>query len=408
MNTILQIMISLLILSISLFSTEIFAFSIYSIKSNSQNLIEQQKINYSKETMLILIGGNIDDMGQLFLYSALSRGAQYKKNFPERQVLLITTTTNENKYKANNLVLNKNKWFQVEINEHTADGVFLSVWLDKFKDSSILSLDVFSHSNPLTGPRLESDIEGMNRIENPALVYQLKKKMSSEGYVFLHGCNSGWVTAPMLSEKLNIPVAGALTGTLFYSNLKSDNFTGYESTKYIDCKNGSCFRMQPQISIYNGLFGKINAGLGVYKFFCNLNKDGWERRCYSAMAKSLFGFSSIYNNDLINSKVNFKNLVLDFFCSNQPSYNVDNCKNQFLSLNSQTILTTKWTSLFSGKSVECNFYKCFFEFTTETSTYQEQPILIVKDKTIETSQNGQVYSMEFMSYLKGYEFLLTK
>ena len=113
----------------------------------------------------------------------------------------------------------------------------------------------------------------MNRLSIKTIgIEKLKGHFSNDAYLFLHGCNTGFILAPFLSNLLNIPVAASLTSTDF-QKLHSDgefyltakgfspnsdwahrnkNSYNFETS----CRYGKCLRLKPDNHPYIGYWGE--------------------------------------------------------------------------------------------------------------------------------------------------------
>ena len=88
------------------------------------------------------------------------------------------------------------------------------------KYKHISSLQFFGHNSPSLGT--QTDGPGQRFDFRERQVAQLKGHFTPDGYVFIHGCNAGWLIAPHISQTLGVPTAGAFTGTNF-ERLNSDS-----------------------------------------------------------------------------------------------------------------------------------------------------------------------------------------
>ncbi len=307
------------------FDSEERSVGLFSIKYKGGYLIGRlgnEPINHNKVTHILVAGSAKTKESNQFFQSALSRGYKYMELFPDHQVVMISSP--EVKKKKNEEVFAEfNLDVQKNVKKVVLGGGTLIREMRKF--SKIASFDFYGHSSPwgliigkrhaTLGPGTGSDT-----------IKSLRGHFTPLASASLNGCNGGLKIAPALSLGWQIPVSGALSGSLFervtadglwYNEFVSGSapWTTSNSISYnaeSSCRNGSCWRMKPSSSAYSGYWGKFGYGLGFYKFFCNY--DNADKKCEQASALSLLSFPSVRPVNLQSSVEDFKEVVYDYLC----------------------------------------------------------------------------------------------
>lgn len=277
---------------------------------------DQGPMNY-KKSVRILVSGRGTDLGLQPQLTALGRYQLYKRNFPEDQVVLISVFENE----RNEPLLIKNGWvFNVNNSKNLETDV---VTKEILKFQKIRSLEFFGHNSPSLGT--QSDGLGFRYDFRKPIVATLASHFTKNAYAIIHGCNSGWITAPALAKTWGIAVAGSFTGTRF-ERLHSDghfyvadeekapNDNWARSNPDLDnvrCSEGGCLRMRPQYSRYQGKWGDFGGPfLMHYKFFCQNDIN----ECEKTMAASLFGFVSDTSLRRDSTYAEFREVAKQYLC----------------------------------------------------------------------------------------------
>jgi hypothetical protein len=268
----------------------------------------------------VLLPGRGTDLGIQPQQSALGRGLQYKSNFPEDQLVLISVFENS----SNKKNLLKAGWKFLVENEQTFETKTAVAELQKFK--KIRSLDFFGHNSPSLGT--QTDGLGFRFDFREPSVAALAPKFIENSYVMIHGCNSGWIIAQDLSKIWNIPVSGSFTETRFERLHSNGRFYVADEEKApsnewakvnsfgTSCEFGGCLRMRPKFSAYHkGKWGTFDGPmLSHYKFFCQLETTECEKR----MALSLYGFVSSHSLKKDASEKDFATLAREYLCPVYP------------------------------------------------------------------------------------------
>lgn len=245
----------------------------------------------------------------------------------------------------------------------------------------IASIDLYSHSAPLTGVGLEPDLykarlrvtpPGVpNAYQTPNLERLADGNFIAGAYATINGCNSGFVLAPKLSELWKVPVQAALTSTDFQQLHEDGDYYFNNSGEYPSsgawrsendlffstprsCSGGGCLRMKPVTATYHGSWGDLGGGLPFYKTFCNYNVSSDD--CAKIMATMLRAFPSVKNLNAASSRADFESVLVDFLCPLKISSDVrDECE-QALRDSLQT--GNEVYGALGSRSVECDLKGC--------------------------------------------------
>lgn len=320
----------------------------------------QGSIDFQKPTR-ILVSGRGTDLGLQPQLSALGRAKLYRRNFPEDQVVLLSVFEN----KGNPASLRAAGWTvhlsrEERFKTHTALPELL-------KFSRIRSIDFFGHNSPSLGTQLDG--LGYRFEFHLPEMDQLTTHFDKGAFVIIHGCNSGWITAPHLAKLWNIPVAGAFTGTQFEHLHTDQHFYVYanrqapssewakQNTEFENapCTGGSCIRMRPTPTAYVGKWGHFSGPLlNYYKFFCPLEIKECEKR----MALSLYGFVGEKSLKPESNLNEFRNLAKQYFCPLQSDRKLTESCLRDLERIDRGEGDTKVNFTVNGKQLRCDFNSC--------------------------------------------------
>jgi hypothetical protein len=280
-------------------------------------------IDLDKITHIIVVGSAVKEDSDQFFQSGLSRGYRYKELYPDHQVVVMSSpdvlnTTDDQVFEKYNVVVIKKV-----LEKFTAKNMLIEMNLF----NHIASFDFFGHSSAWA-----MKIGDMNAAFSPydhiTALKLLRTKLLPNAYVTLNACNTGFNIAPDLSEILKIPVAGALTSSMFerieadghwYKEADAHKGAYVEQNKYsynqtVLCSLGLCNRMKPSRENYNSVWGHFTeGGLSFSKFFCKFNNS--DGHCERGMANSLYGFPSVLPLSSKASSEEFKAVVYDWLCS---------------------------------------------------------------------------------------------
>lgn len=350
----------------------------------------------------ILVSGFGDNLGRQPQMSALGIAARIREAHPNEQVILMSVFEDD----TNKAALEKMGAKFLDVNEQVHFNTN-SIMPELLKFKSIASLQFFGHNSPTLGTQTEG--KGQRFDFRSRSVQQLKGHFAKDGYVFIHGCNGGWILAPMLSKMLGVPAAGAFTGTRFERLHEDQNFyvasddkaptkawARTNSTSFLadrSCSGGGCLRMRPANSPYKGHWGDLRVGgLGFYKFFCvGIEKSTCER----VMARSLM--NSLTTTDLTSTstRADYIEAAKNFVCPPSKDRLVTNeCHREMEKALSGGPKT--YSSFIAGPPIQCSFTSCEVKFAcTDVSCSLER-----LNKTPATTQVE-----EFLAYVRGFEAL---
>ncbi|GAB4023762.1 MAG: hypothetical protein Fur0010_26980 [Bdellovibrio sp.] len=311
----------------------------------------------------VYLVGHGPEMGSLFLHAAVANARKMAELHPERSQLILW---------AKNQGKDTDRWIAgqtgFKILESNNKKLSLDDVLEKMMSvESISSFHYFGHSNAFSGAAFQAQSGWFS--ENKSGVAELKKKFTKDAFAILHGCNSGFITAPNLSKLWSIPVFGSLTSTDFvklhtngdWYNNNDGNFpegdwakvndVSYEEAK--DCTKMSCVRMKPDAKPYTGDFGNYRVGLSFYKAFC-ANKE--KETCLSGILSGVLSFPSSH---LVTDRESFKEHVIEILCpGNVNAQRKDNC-HKALKENDPSL------KIFAGKQLICSLQSCVISVINE-------------------------------------------
>jgi hypothetical protein len=296
-------------------------------------------IDVSRTSRILLVGDS-HLLGAQPLYAATTRARRYAEIHPDDQIVLFLTkdASAAKVAKAGAQLIDEGELGDVAVSDLvTLEASILVDALDAFE--RIASVDFFGHSSPF-GALLETQGEG-NLLSPTSTedLAELKDNFARElhPYITLNGCNGGAHTAAELSTLLELPVSGALTGTMF-QKLMSDGRWYYDDPAFYpsnvthaptnllsfdpytpspSCKAGGCTRLKPQDSPYRGVWADpttgFQYGLNHYKFFCAY--DDADSSCVRGMAQALYAWPSIRPIHAGSTAAEVEDVLVDYFCS---------------------------------------------------------------------------------------------
>jgi hypothetical protein len=368
-------------------------------------------IDYAKNTHIVIAGSAVDNESDQFFQSAYLRGRMYQELYPQHQVIVLSQPE---VVRASNVeVYQRFDVSIVEEKEGKLTGPTLINELNRFE--RIESLDFYGHSSPW-GIKLGKKDAAMSPDD---YVAKLKDNFVTGAYATMNGCNGGFSIAPKLSRHWNIPVSGALTGSLFErlqvdgkwykkpdrTDSKWAKENGFNFLDPLHCYKGGCWRMKPQRNNYSSYWGYFKeGGLSFYKFFCNYeNKDG---SCEKAMAKSLLSFPSAQKASTQPSLEVFKGIVFDYLCSTakDPQY-FENCKKGIQTAVAKGDLVYQ---AHPGNALKCNFKGCDAQVVCSYKSRFLGGGLKPGTCRLKTTKNKRPTTLvqEYLSFMKGYELLM--
>ncbi|MES3038530.1 MAG: hypothetical protein V4736_11550, partial [Bdellovibrionota bacterium] len=317
-------------------------------------------VKKKNRTTHIVVAGRGDSLGYMFQKTATTKLKKYRDLYPDHQFILLTVEEKNAEKDEQKLY----DWGYSEVTRIngrlTANEFFRQAGY--FKE--IASIDFFTHNGAHVGINLDGSDTRL-KSDNPKWL-NLRNDFAPGGYVFLHGCNSGFYMAPQLSEVLSIPVAGSFTSTGFQYLHENHFFYRYDSDSPplgnwavtnpvsfalpLECvKDLGCLRMQADDFPYEGIWGAFTGGgLSFFKFFCrNTRQDD----CLSGMANNIKNFIStkaLAANGIPNFE-DYKEVVIDYLCPLKLSTNIHEECRQAL-----TTGTDHFYNSFQGSPLQCN------------------------------------------------------
>jgi hypothetical protein len=373
-------------------------------------LLQDTIIDIDKVTHIIVVGSAVKEDSDQFFQSGISRGYRYKELYPEHQVVIMSSpdvlnTPDEDVFLKYNIVIIKKV-----LEKFTADNMLLEMNLF----NAIASFDFFGHSSAWA-----LKIGDMKAAFSPNEHYEalklLQPKFLPNAYVTLNACNTGFYIAPDLSEILKIPVAGALTSSLFEriesdgrwykeSDSNSRNYVVTNKFSYnqpLLCSLGLCERMKPARANYYSVWGNFSeGGLSFSKFFCKFkNSDG---RCEKGMANSLFGFPSVINLKNNASSEEFKMVLYDWLCSTGRNSNYfSNCVNGIQEAIARYDLVYQ---AHPSNELMCDFKSCHAKVLCQLDADNSPKIGTCHLKTPINPEPTNI-TREYLSFMKGFNDL---
>jgi hypothetical protein len=348
----------------------------------------------------VLIAGYPDQVGELFVYSLLTKAKIYLEKSPNEQILIIGRSDD--------------KEFIKDAGLHILDTSMGLLKPDYIKSAirnikNISSIDIFAHSNALSGASLDTNTWIYQLLnEKDDLWDEVAKKVSSSSFIFIHGCNAGIKFGPRLAIKLKIAVLAALTSTdfqyifddLFWSFAESvgrthksmKNKMNYSNTKSCGMY---CTRMKPDNSSYKGHWGDWSAGgYPTYKLFCGTNEN---ENCEQGALEAVYTFPSTmkYDQAKLNLK-NFKDQLIDLMCP--FAYNTEKQNDCRLNLENSLLSEARSAySPFKGKTLVCDRIKCkaHFNCSSMDAAFSPEECALVN----ETEDISTTFADEYKYYI---------
>lgn len=332
----------------------------------------------------IFVIGYAGGVGSQFVATALTRAYKILEREPNRSMIFLWA--NDRSAYEDRMVVQDIPGVRIlESNEH---GLTLNRVIQELeRRRNITSLHFVGHSSALYGFGIQ---EGVRFQADARRISGISRNFANGAYVFLHGCNTAFHSAPELSRIWGIPVFGSLTSTDFqqlhnngdwYWNnrgqfpaqggWKRSNDQSFAQTK--DCRNMACHRLKPNNHPYGGGWGRYEIGLPFYKAFCNFNQrtSRQERRCAEGVWNAFLDWPSTTNIPTRrffanNSAQTFEEIVEDFLCPKLNGRTIDRDCRQVLDTYRRTrqVSTSRF---FFGAQPECTMQSCSVSTTTGNS-----------------------------------------
>lgn len=367
-------------------------------------------IDYAQNTHIVVAGSAVDNESNQFFQSAYLRGKMYAALYPNHQVIVLSQP--EVVSKENREVYDEFKVTIVEEKSGKLTGNTFINELDKFE--RIESIDFYGHSSPW-GIKLGKKDAALEPSDYTA---KLKDNFTESAYATMNGCNGGYNIAPQLSKHWNIPVSGALTGSLFErlqidgkwykKSDRTEELAARENSlsflEPIHCWDGGCWRMKPQRNNYSSYWGHFKeGGLSFYKFFCNYDSKNGD--CEKSMAKSMLSFPASQKASLNLSRDQYEEVVFDFLCSTAKSKSYfSDCKEGILKAVKKGDLVYQ---AHPGNALNCDFKTCNAKVVCKSKGRLFGGGIKAGSCSLNTEENKKptTIAREYLSYMKGYDLL---
>ncbi len=384
--------------------------SIYSDGEYRMGLFHSLIIDTNKTTHIIVVGSAVKNDSDQFFQTGIARAQRYNELWPEHQVIIMSSP--EVRGASDAEIFSR---FSIpvikQINGRFSQTLLISELLI-FK--SIASIDFIGHSSPWAF-KLGKTNAAFAPDEIRDELSKLRANLEPNAYITISSCNSGFNIAPALSEILEIPVAGALTSSLF-EGLQSNemwykerdfisqrppfNTISYLST--FDCDLGLCWRMKPDRNNYSAYWGAFKeGGLSFYKFFCNFENDNGS--CEEAMATSLLSFPSVVALSERPDREDFEKVVFDWLCSTGPnSKYFTNCVEGIKSAVERGDLVYQQMT---GNELECDFKTCNATVVCKKAFWGSGPRAGSCHLNTKVNSQPTTLAREYLSLMRGFDSL---
>lgn len=374
-----------------LISSHTFAYSIFTLKP----------VNWDQvKSVDVFIAGYGEELGLQFLYSAVTRAQKHDELYPDNraQVILWAKEWNERRDEE---ALTSRGFSIVKTTRGSLDNKDVYEQLKRFP--AISSLHFFSHNAAFGGAAIQKS----ERLGKDSIPWEnLRDKFTADSYIFLHGCNTGFIVAPGISEKVGIPVMGSLTSTDFQEIFEDGNFyhnnAGFGQfpsgmskkktsftlfAKEYSCWQGYCHRMMPNEHTYRGDFGYYRVGLPYYQAFCNF-KDNKGAKCGAGVAEAIRGSAGLLGES-------WEDKVIDYMCPRMADPSVFN--NCVASLKGESQKAS-----FRGKVINCSREYCHADIKGGGGSFfrRKPKYFDGKDAGVTQFQKDFEFFMSLESYLK--------
>lgn len=369
----------------------------------------QKTVDYQRETDVIIVG-YAGELGSGFLKAGLTLAHKTREQFPHRQIVFYSENRTKDFTASKHVMALGLHPLYFDSEPFTAKKLMKEL----LAFHKIHTIHVVAHTALENGIGLtDQTTEGRWNHKTPELE---KIKMTSDGYIFLHGCNSGFLQAPEFSRRMGIPAFGSLNATNFQQPFDNEQWYFHDVQLYppnvdfltsntlsfatpVDCSKGACFRLKPDYFAYNGFWGDFSkaGGLSFLKSFCTFSDDKAVRklRCLSAMRQWMQIFPSVTALPQNPSLDQYKLAVKDYLCGTHPKKQIrQECfaKLEEAESNQQLIY-----SGFVGNSLKCDqFGPCNFNYSCDSS---------IHNCTVTAPKNSKPTTIiqEYLYYLEAFQ-----
>lgn len=318
-------------------------------------------------THLIIVGKSIE-FGDLWMAMGHGQALVFKDKLKHGNIRLISAIDNLDTFQER---LKSWGYTHVQhIKKNMAESDVVSIIASTPK---IASLDFLGHNGALKGIALENyDYRFFKSGVDELKKY--KSHFTSDSYIRISACNTGWNLAPYMAEVLGVPVSGTLTTdgiqalyapSVWYFDTNHPNVAAlkYNSISYKEPMNcasrAGCRRLKPILTAYSGKHGTYVGTLPFAKYFCgSMTIQDCSRR---AALSIITEFSSTAISDQ-PSLAQYSAGVVDLMC---PGYNnlADKlkCKKIVIDHLSGVKSVAPTYSPIEQPLVNCTFKKCKFK-----------------------------------------------
>lgn len=342
------------VLFLLMFTSWVQAYSIFKVgyeQLSSQRATHVFAVGYGKE------------LGLQFLQTAITRIKKIQEVYPQDQIVVFWAL--HDTYEKDLNVLNGLNVNIIEANSRALTDDIIYRYTNSFK--AIRSIHLVGHSSALYGFGLQS---GSRLNVSPEKMAHLKRKLTKDAVIVLHGCNTGFYMAPQLSKELSVPVLGSLTSTDFQNIFEDSNWYHNNSGQYpragswatsnsisfddqIRCHRMSCTRLKPNNHPYAGHWGKYSTGLPFYKAFCHFSQNSrGSEKCRLGLQQMLKTWPSVEARNFSSNDA-YRETVLDLLCPRLAGHSITKKCRETLSGSDQ--------SFFFGKQMRCGLDSCEFD-----------------------------------------------
>lgn len=380
-----RLFLFLLLMTLS-FNANSYVYSVYNSSS----------VDTSKPTHVFVVGypGALDDM---FLRTAHSKIMKMDRLYPDHQKVLLMARGKKREQKRFIKFLQSKNYNIIHSDKDKISTRSIYRHLTNIK--KIISLDVVSHNAAEMGIGLEKG--GVRMTFKDGYMKKLVANFTEETYVVLHGCNSGFIIAPRMSEQWGVPVFGSLTSTDFQRLHNDGNWYFNNSDQHPSggwdkgCVNkGGCVRMKPNNHAYSGHWGKYQVGLPFMRPFCAASVS--EEACLKSRYKEMTLFPSATSLSPASTKEEFKNVVMDYLCPrNITSEDFDKCVKELRESETDTSVIS---FPFRGLELSCTKEDCSWRMVKEKHHRAWVPIFY----QVNVPLRGQVIE-EYEEALRSYD-----
>lgn len=367
----------------------------------------------SQITHIILVGSAVNKDSNQFFQSGIARAHRYKELYPTHQIVIMSSPevngiSDEKVFAEFNINV-----YKIVKQTFTAENFFAE--LAPFQ--KIASLDFFGHSSPWA-IKIGKSNAALDPSAYQVKIASLKSKFTKNAYMTISSCNSGFLIAPEFSRLLEIPVAGALTSSLF-ERIESDGHwykeDDYTKENYVDqnnfsfndnvpCSMGLCVRMKPSRLNYSAYWGEFKeGGLSFYKFFCNFENNS-DNKCEKGMASSVLAFSSVKYLSPKPSLENYKEVVFDWLCSSSKNKDYyKSCVNGILNSVKKGDLVYQ---SHPGNELVCDYKSCKAKVICKSNVFGSGPKGGSCKIEAEINYAPINAAREYLDILKGFKLLM--